>query len=138
MSTMPEIRKQEPWTYQRYRLLPADGQRHEIIEGEHCVNPAPTTIHQRLVGRLFVTLANHLRERPLGEVLLAPYDVVLSERDVFQPDLVLVLASAAQEVMDLGYREIHRFLGHNEYALLGRPAMAPGSETIPADGEAVP
>ena len=34
-------------TYEDYLLFPDDGKRHEIIDGDHCVTPAPKTKHQR-------------------------------------------------------------------------------------------
>ena len=77
-------------TYEDYLTFPNDGRRHELVEGEHFVTPAPNTKHQRIVGRLFFELQTHLRAHPSGEVLLSPYDVVLSDLDVVEPDLVYV------------------------------------------------
>jgi hypothetical protein len=38
--------------YRDYACFPDDGRRHEIIAGEHFVNPAPATYHQTLSRRL--------------------------------------------------------------------------------------
>jgi Uma2 family endonuclease len=78
-------------TYADYRLFPADGRRHEIIDGDHYVNPAPGTYHQLVSGRLYVQLSNAIASPGLGEVYPTPIDVQLSEHDVVQPDLVVVL-----------------------------------------------
>jgi|SRR5215213_8276036 len=77
-------------TYEDYILLPDDGRRHEIIEGEHYVTAAPFIRHQRLSIDLSTELMNFLKAHPLGEILYAPVDVLLSPHDVYQPDLVFV------------------------------------------------
>jgi len=77
-------------TYEDYLGFPEDGLRHEIIDGEHYVNPAPNLRHQRISGKVFGFLWVFLRSRPIGEVFSAPFDVVLSGQDVVQPDLLYV------------------------------------------------
>ncbi len=79
-------------TYEDFLLLPDDGKRHEIINGVHYVTPSPTMQHQQLLGCLHYELEHYLRQRPgLGQVFLSPLDVVLSDWDVVEPDLLLVL-----------------------------------------------
>lgn len=77
-------------TIEDYVLFPDDGKRHEIIEGDHYVTPAPRTKHQRVSGRLFVKISGFAAPRRLGEVFAAPFDVVLSDENVVQPDLLFV------------------------------------------------
>src|SRR5215203_1775858 len=72
-------------TYEDYCLLPDDGRRHEIIDGEHYVNPAPNTKHQRIGKKLVLALVIYAEPRGLGEVFWAPYDVVLSSFNVVEP-----------------------------------------------------
>ncbi len=86
-------------TYEDYALIPDDGKRHEIIDGEEIVSPSPITKHQRVVGELYFLLKQHVREHGLGEVFVAPYDVVLSEHDIVQPD-VLFVADAHLDIVD--------------------------------------
>jgi hypothetical protein len=38
--------------YREYTCFPDDGRRHEILDGEHFVNPAPETYHQTLSRRI--------------------------------------------------------------------------------------
>ena len=79
------------FTVDDFMLFPDDGRRHEIIDGEHYVTPSPTTRHQRLVQRLFLAVAEHLRAHPeQGEAFIAPFDVVLSDYDVVEPDLLVI------------------------------------------------
>jgi Uma2 family endonuclease len=80
------------FTYQDYLLLPEE-KRYELIEGDLYLTPAPGTAHQRIVRNLLSILDSFVVERGLGEVLLAPCDVVLSETDVVQPDLLFVAAA---------------------------------------------
>ena len=77
-------------TYRDYAALPDDGRRYEIHEGELSVTPAPATKHQRLIRKLLVALDAYVSVRRLGEVFVAPYDVILSDTTVVQPDIVYV------------------------------------------------
>lgn len=77
-------------TYEDYLLIPEDGLRHEIIDGEHYVTASPFTRHQRLVRKLVERLGPSVDRLGLGEIFLAPYDLLLSEHDVVQPDLMFV------------------------------------------------
>ncbi len=74
-----------------------DGLRHELIDGEHFVTPAPATRHQLLVGRLYFEIEQHLRAHPgFGQVFLAPFDVIFSPHDVVEPDLVLIAGDQSE------------------------------------------
>jgi Uma2 family endonuclease len=77
-------------TYEDYELIPEDGQRHEILDGEHYVSPAPTVRHQRISMRLSSRMHVFAEEHGLGEVLAAPTDVLLSRHDILQPDILFV------------------------------------------------
>lgn len=77
-------------TYDDLLALPDDGLRHELIAGEHFVTAAPFTKHQRALLKLARVLAELVERQDLGEVLIAPVDVVLSPRDVVEPDLLFV------------------------------------------------
>ena len=77
-------------TYDDYVLIPDDGRRHEIIDGEHYVNPAPNVRHQRVLRRVFLAVATFVEEYDLGEVFFSPIDVVFSQHNVVQPDLIFV------------------------------------------------
>jgi Uma2 family endonuclease len=77
-------------TYQDLRRLPDDNLRHELIDGVHYVTPAPRPKHQRVSGNLFFRIAGYLEEHPLGRVYYAPLDVVFSEYDCVEPDLIYI------------------------------------------------
>jgi Uma2 family endonuclease len=77
-------------TYREYAALPADGRRYELHEGELFVTVASGSLHQRLVGNLFVLLREHVNARGLGEVFVSPLDCILSDTTVVEPDVVYV------------------------------------------------
>lgn len=81
-------------TAQDFLRLPGfedDGLRHELIDGEHVVTPSPAERHQRVSMELTVALANYLKATGTGRVYYAPFDVVLSDYDVVEPDVLVVL-----------------------------------------------
>lgn len=78
------------YTYQDYLLIPEDNNRHEIINGDHYMTPSPTTRHQRISKRLLMRLESFIQQQGMGEVFVAPTDVVLSDIDVVVPDLIFI------------------------------------------------
>lgn len=77
-------------TYDDLLRLPDDGKRHELIDGAHYVTPSPNTSHQQIVGNLYFLLRSYLQEQQRGQVFVAPFDVVLSNLDVVEPDLLYI------------------------------------------------
>ena len=77
-------------TYQEYRHFPDDGLRHELIDGEHFVSPAPGTNHQSVSRHIQYQLYEQLELTGRAEVYNAPTDVELSEVDIVQPDIMVV------------------------------------------------
>ena len=86
MATVQPVFK---FTYEDYRTAPAD-KRYELLDGDLVMTPAPSLQHQRVQLRLGRRLAQFIEERVLGELFVAPCDVVLSDTDVVQPDLLFV------------------------------------------------
>lgn len=81
---------QVKFTYDDYLLFPDDGRRHELIDGEHYMPPSPSERHQRIALNLAYAIAAFLKHSPVGRLYTAPFDVVFSNLDVVQPDLVFV------------------------------------------------
>ena len=73
-------------TYDDFVLFPDDGNRHELIDGEHFVTPSPNRRHQWVLQNLYRSVDAFVRERRRGRVFLAPFDVVLTPVDVVEPD----------------------------------------------------
>lgn len=84
---IPNINKE--YTYQDYLTWP-DDERWEIIEGvPYDMSPSPNTKHQTLVGNLFGFLHQALKGKECVP-WIAPLDVVFSEKNVVQPDIIIV------------------------------------------------
>lgn len=45
-----------------------------------------------MVGRIYRVLAGRVEDPELGKVYIAPFDVILAEDSVVQPDVLVVLA----------------------------------------------
>ena len=82
---------------------PDDGQRYELIDGEIIVSPAPSWNHQQVIGKLHLLLRHWIDDHRLGEVALAPVDVILSEKVSVQPDLVYVSTAHLANIRDGRY-----------------------------------
>src|SRR5215210_5654900 len=76
-----------PMTVHDYLLLPDAGPRFQLNDGEFHMAPAPNTYHQIISRNLEYLLLDFLDENPIGELFDAPFDVYLSDVDVFQPDI---------------------------------------------------
>ena len=85
VSTSPATRL----TYEDYAKT-SDDERWELIHGELFVPPSPIESHQVAGMRLGIRMGLFVEEKGLGQVFSAPYDVVLSDTDVVQPDLLFV------------------------------------------------
>jgi Uma2 family endonuclease len=86
-------------TYEDFLSFPDDGKRHELIDGEHYVTPSPSSAHQHIVANIHFVLRSYLETRPLGVAMLAPFDIVLSQFDVVEPDLIYFTRERYREVV---------------------------------------
>lgn len=124
--TMPRSR---PLTVADLDEVPDDGHRYELVDGVLVVTPAPGFNHQSVVAGLFRTLDG---SRPADMcVLFAPFDVVLSDDTLVQPDLLVapradfgpknlsVPPLLAVEVLSPSTRGFDRLLKLERYARAG-------------------
>ena len=77
------------FTYEDYLNTPED-KRYELLDGELVMAPAPGELHQSVSAQLGWRLVQFVSENSLGKVYQAPFDVVLSNMNVVQPDLLFV------------------------------------------------
>jgi Uma2 family endonuclease len=63
------------------------------------VTPSPSLKHQAVSGNLHYLLRAWLEQHPVGRVFYAPLDVVFTEFDVVEPDLLYVSHARATEVL---------------------------------------
>ena len=84
-------------SYADLERWPDDGRRYELYDGEVFVVPSPLPLHQIAAARLYDFLSDYCR-RHGGIVLFAPLDIVLTEYDVVQPDVLLFTRDRAHLV----------------------------------------
>jgi Uma2 family endonuclease len=74
-------------TYTELLQWPDDGRQRELYDGEVVVVPAPILRHQRVALNVADILRDY-EETAGGLTVIAPFDIVLSEHTVLQPDVV--------------------------------------------------
>jgi Uma2 family endonuclease len=79
------------YSYACYVCFPNDGNRHEIVDGDHYMNPAPSPKHQTVSRLLQYQLMTQIEMKGRGMVFNAPTDVELAPHDIVQPELVVVM-----------------------------------------------
>jgi Uma2 family endonuclease len=118
--------------YSDLQFTPDDGRRYELLRGELLVTPSPNTRHQRITRELLLQLVGYFHERALGEVFLGPTDVILTNQDVFVPDLLVIADPAGisqrgiekapllvVEILSPSTAKVDRGLKAQRYAELG-------------------
>ena len=76
-------------TYEDYCNAPEDV-RYELLDGELVIVPSPKEIHQRIQLAIGMALALFVQNHALGRLYFAPFDVLFTDNDVVQPDLIFV------------------------------------------------
>ncbi len=69
--------------------MPED-RRYELVEGEFFMMPSPNEPHQRISAEIEYLLQSYVKKHKTGFVYDAPFDVVLSDEDIVQPDIIYV------------------------------------------------
>jgi len=87
------------WTSADLAVLPDDGKRYEIIDGDLHISQQPHWYHQRACGKIAAALDAWSRQTGAGEANLAP-GVIFAEDDDVAPDVVWI--SQARRATALG------------------------------------
>jgi|tagenome__1003787_1003787.scaffolds.fasta_scaffold20478414_1 Uma2 family endonuclease len=73
-----------------YKALP-EGTRVQLINDQLIMSPAPLVVHADIIKQIFVQLYAFVeKENKLGKVYVAPVDVYLNEKNVYQPDIIFI------------------------------------------------
>lgn len=75
------------WTVERWRELPADGNRYELVDGQLLVTPSPALPHQLAAFELARLIADYVERFHIGLTVIAPADVQYDDRTVVEPDI---------------------------------------------------
>jgi Uma2 family endonuclease len=78
-------------SYADLERAPEDGNRYELYDGEVFVVPAPVPRHQ-LVQHAIAAMLHEFAKAHGGFVVSSPIDIVFSQYDVLQPDVVFFRA----------------------------------------------
>jgi len=90
--TYEELVKESPVTYEMYANMEDDGRRYEISDGVlELMSPSPTFIHQSISYEMQAILNTSCRNEFI--IVSSPIDVILSETEVRQPDLIMIRRS---------------------------------------------
>ena len=84
-------------SYDDLAQMPEDGRRYELYDGEVFVVPSPILLHQVVAMRLGHILDDYAR-RAGGLAVASPMDVIFSDYDVVQPDIVFLTADSMRTV----------------------------------------
>lgn len=145
MGTVTTLPRGREFTRADLDAMPDDGRRYELIDGCLVVTPAPSPLHQVVLGNLHLALnagcPGDLR------VLFAPLDVALAVDTVMQPDLLVARRSdftardlpkaplLAVEVLSPSTRRIDLTLKRDRLQAAGCPSywvVDPGGPSVTA------
>lgn len=84
-----------------YEHLP-EGARYQLIEGDLVTSPSPGRTHQEILSNLGYLLNRYLEKNPIGKIYLAPFDVFLSDINIYQPDILFITKENAAIITDHG------------------------------------
>jgi Uma2 family endonuclease len=87
------------WKSADLELLPDNGNRYEIIDGELIVTRAPHWNHQKVISKLIQSLGIWSSQNNLGEVVTTP-GLVFSDDDNVIPDLVWISKDRLTRILD--------------------------------------
>lgn len=77
-------------TAHEYMTMPDGPPYYQLIEGELLMSPSPNWRHQDIAGRIYAKILNYLEDQNIGYVFISPLDVILTELNVVQPDVLFV------------------------------------------------
>ncbi len=88
-SMLDGIPLKETYTYEDYAKLP-EGAPYQLIGGQLVMTPSSTPYHQEISQRLESKILGYVEKNNLGRLYHAPLDVFLSDKDVYQPDIIFI------------------------------------------------
>ena len=77
------------FTVEDYMATP-EGARYQLLDGELILSASPSDRHQTVLLDLVLEVRPFVTARRLGRMWVAPFDVIFSDTDVAQPDIVFV------------------------------------------------
>ncbi len=75
----------------------------QLINDKLIMSPAPGDIHQVVLGELFLNISIYLKTNKIGQLRISPYDVHLSNKNIFQPDLIFIKTENLYLIEEMGF-----------------------------------
>ena len=89
----PKVRVSQPkmLTYDDYvKQTPPDSGNYELLNGQIIYMASPIPTHQIVSANLLTDMTVHTRLNKLGRVIPAPMDVIFTQHDTIQPDILFL------------------------------------------------
>jgi len=133
-SIQPAVSEALKFTYSDYRLLRDYNKRYEILDGKLLPAIPTTAAHQIVLLNLAIRVHTYIEKNNLGQILIIPIEVVLSNYDVVQPDIIFISSNNKQiiksthiegipdlvvEIISPGSAQRDRIIKRKIYALHG-------------------
>lgn len=74
----------------------------QLINNNLVMSPSPTDLHQLVSGDIFSEIRAVVKKKKMGQVRYSPYDVHLSHRNIFQPDIIFISNENLHQIQDKG------------------------------------
>jgi len=130
----PLKKNDRKFTYKDYLTWP-ENERRELIGGiAYDMTPAPSRVHQEILGDLFFQFKNYLKDKSC-EVYLAPFDVRFADdknaddgdiSTVIQPDIVVEILSSSTASKDM----IQKYKLYESHGVLEYWIVQPLDKTV--------
>ena len=99
----PKVRVSQPkmLTYADYvKQTPPDSGNYELLNGQIIYMASPIPNHQIVSANLLTDMTVHTRLNKLGRVIPAPMDVIFTQHDTIQPDILFLSNERLQLIGD--------------------------------------
>lgn len=89
------------WTYDELLVaMPESNALIELWNGELQMSPSPSFYHQDIIDRFHDALKGWVRARGLGKTCVAPMDMILTQSNVAQPDVLFIAKDRLSIIQD--------------------------------------
>lgn len=85
-----------------YESLP-EGTPVQLIQNKLVMSPSPLTRHQQVLLHVANLITNFIKEHEVGVVFIAPYDVHLDKKNVYQPDILFIANENLHKIRENGF-----------------------------------
>jgi Uma2 family endonuclease len=84
-----------------YKSLP-EGTRVQLINDQIIMSPAPLFKHADIIAQVFRQLDSFVYKNKSGKVVVAPVDVYLDDKNVYQPDIIFISEESKEKIEEDG------------------------------------